>query len=323
MTDRPFFHGKAKRVALVSLVAAVAASFIFVAFFLIKPVSGSFQQGDEGDLLTIDGFGVSEQEFLLFLYDERALTANTFYQQYGADADSDFWDRKFDGQTPLEYARNSALDKLLTAKMEAIVAVEQGLIGKDIRFSSIMNERERTNAERERMLKDGEVFYGLSSFDEYQYYNYIRNHVWSELVKWYSNKTKVTDEELYPVYEANKDLFTLGVELTYMMLRQDGSTEILTQTENDIPKGDTQALDIWYELKELEPGQKRSEVEYKGEVVDVLLMSKKEMGDKPFSDAKPLLLQIYAEDQLRLLVKERVESANISIDRQKFNAIRF
>lgn len=320
MSKRLLIHSKTKRVALVSFVAVVAISLIFVVSSLIKPVSGSPQGGD---LIVIDGFGVSEQEFLLFLYDERALTANTFYQKYGADADSEFWDRKYDGQTPLEYARNSALEKLQTAKMEAIIAVEQGLINKDIRFSSIMNEREITNAERERMLKDGEVFYGLSSFDEYQYYNYIRNNVWSELVKWYLDTTRVADEELYPVYEQNKDMFTLGIELKYMMLRQDGSTEVLTQTENDIPKGDMEALNIWYELNKLEAGEQLSKVEYKGELVDVLLMSKKEMGYRPYSEVKPFLLQMNAENQLQLMVKERVENANIHIDRQKLNSIRF
>lgn len=305
---------------MVSFVGVVVVSLIFLGFILINPVNRSPQGSD---LLIIDGFGVSEQEFLLFLYDERALTANTFFQKYGADADSEFWDRKYDGQTPLEYARNSALEKLEIAKMEAIIAVEYGLIDKDIRFSSIMNEREIMNAERERMLKDGKMFYGLSSFDEYQYYNYIRNNVWSELVKWYLDTTKVTEEELYPVYEQNKDMFTLGIELKYMMLRQDGSTEMLTQTENDIPKGDMETLNTWYELNELEAGQQLSKVEYKGEIVDILLMSRKEMGYKPYSEVKQSLLQINAENQLQLMVKERVEKAKIHIDRQKFNSIRF
>ncbi|MCM3040030.1 hypothetical protein M3201_10015 [Paenibacillus motobuensis] len=84
-----------------------------------------------------------------------------------------------------------------------------------------------------------------------------------------------------------------------------------------------EALNIWYELNKLEAGEQLSKVEYKGELVDVLLMSKKEMGYRPYSEVKQLLLQINAENQLQLMVKERVENANIHIDRQKLNSIRF
>ncbi len=300
-------------------VLMLAAAVIVVSAGWVNGAGGSAQKS----LLTIDGYQVSEEEFQFYLYDERALTANTFYLKYGADADADFWDRSFDGQTPMEFARENALEKLLTAKMEALIAVENKLIDQDISFASIMEEREDKNKERKRMLEKEETFYGLSSFDEYQYYNYFRNEIWSKLLTWYLDNTKVEESELQVFYDENKEMFQNGSRLEYMLLWEDGSTEVLTQTENDISKADTQTLYLWYELDKLEAGEQLKQTEYKGKLVDALLISKEELGHKSMQEVKGLLLQLYGEEQLRLMVEERVQNAKVEIDRQKFDRIRF
>lgn len=273
-------------------------------------------------LFKVEGYGVTEQEFQLFLYDERASTGNYYFQKYGADSCADFWDLEFDGQTPMEHARKNALEKLLKTKMKAIIAVERNLIDKDISFTTLMKNREAKNSERTDMLKEGQVFYGLSSFDEYQYYNYINDDIWRKLVKSYLESNSVGDDELQPFYRKNKEMFNMGVELKYMLLQQDGSTEIITGTEKDIPKDDTQTLSIWYELKKLKPGQQLN-TEYKGKIADILLISKKESGYKPISEVRGFLLQLYAEDQLNSLVDNRVRNAKVDIDQNRFNSIHF
>ena len=84
--------------------------------------------GSEEYLLTVDGYGVTEDEFLLFLRDQKAATTNYYWVNYEMQSDGDFWDTEVDGQTPIEYAKERALDAVVEAKEEFILADERGIL---------------------------------------------------------------------------------------------------------------------------------------------------------------------------------------------------
>ncbi len=310
---------KYKKRLMWSIAALALATIVFSGMVMAKGAGDS----DSKPLLTIDGEAVPEAEFQFFLQDERALTANNYYLKYGADGGVDFWDTAFDGKTPLESAREQALDKLLRAKMEALIAVENKVIEADISYESLMKNRQEKNEQRDEQMEQGETFYGLSFYDEYQFYNYERNEVWAKLLKWKVEQDKPDDKLLMELYKKEKEIFNMGHQLEYMVLRADGSTHLYDLSEDDISKGDTQTLYLWYELAKLEPHEQLTQVEYKGEMVDVLLLSKKSRGYRTFQEAKGVLLQLYGEEQLLKQVEERISQATIEINEEPFSKLRF
>ena len=98
-------------------------------------------------LLTVDGYGVTEEEFMLFLRDQKAATVNYFWVNYKAESDDKFWTSEFDGVTPLDYAKEKALAAVVQAKEEFILASERGILEyKD--YGGMMEEMEEENAQR-------------------------------------------------------------------------------------------------------------------------------------------------------------------------------
>lgn len=60
-------------------------------------------------LLTVDGYGVTEEEFLMFLRDQKAITTNYYWTNYKMETNDEFWRTEVEGQTPLDYAKDRAL----------------------------------------------------------------------------------------------------------------------------------------------------------------------------------------------------------------------
>ena len=67
-----------------------------------KTSEQSGKRTDEKYLLTVDGYGVTEDEFLLFLRDQKATTTNYYWTNYKMETNDTFWRTEVEGQTPLE-----------------------------------------------------------------------------------------------------------------------------------------------------------------------------------------------------------------------------
>ena len=120
-----------KRKRRAALAAALAGTFV-----LLLGGCGKTQDSSEDDsgkdketsgnseeyLLTVDGYGVTEDEFMLFLRDQKAATANYYWVNYEMQPDDEFWNTEVDSQTPTEYAKERALDAVVEAKEEFILA---------------------------------------------------------------------------------------------------------------------------------------------------------------------------------------------------------
>ena len=163
---------------------------------------------DSDYLLTVDGYGVTGEEFLLFLRDQKAATANYYWVNYEMQPDDEFWNTEVDGQTPTEYAKERALDAVVEAKEEFILADERGILEyKD--YNGMMDDMEKENEERAEKEESGEAYYGLTEYTPFTYYQYLSGNVRSELEKSQEEITDPTEEELRQVYEENKENLTL------------------------------------------------------------------------------------------------------------------
>lgn len=272
-----------------------------------------------GALLTVDGYGVTEEEFTLFLMEQRALTAAYFGREYGAEIDEGFWNRDFDGQTPNQYARDAALQELLTAKMESILLKERGLAD-DISYEALKTNMDKTNAENAQKLKTGEVFYGLTEYDASTYYAYVRSQRWGELVRSQPDYSAPTPDALRKVYDENPDYFTSFPVYTCKFVYSDGSEEEVEVSAETVHKEDGLGAELLAALGEINPGDTLPGMSMGGKEGDVTLLSLIPGQPLPFEDSETqaLLASIYEESELYTLLRQRVADAKVVIDQARF-----
>ena len=89
-----------KRKRRAALAAALAGTFVLLLGGCGKTQDSSADDSgkdketsgnSEEYLLTVDGYGVTEDEFMLFLRDQKAATANYYWVNYEMQPDGEFW----------------------------------------------------------------------------------------------------------------------------------------------------------------------------------------------------------------------------------------
>lgn len=276
---------------------------------------------DSEYLLTVDGYGVTEEEFTLFLRDQKAATANYYWVNYEMQPDNEFWDTEVDGQTPTEYAKEKALAAVVEAKEEFILADERGILEyKD--YDGMMEDMEAENEERARQQEEGEAFYGLTEYTLFTYYQYLSGNVRSELEKDQEEITDPTEEELKQVYEENKENLTLGTVYEYTVQYTDGTVEEVSQNTRDIAKEDTTVEDLIYNyFSYMQAGETISGYSYHGETADITLKSIEDLGYMSYEEAEDSLRVFFARSEISSLIAERVENAEIVFDQERYDAL--
>lgn len=276
---------------------------------------------DSEYLLTVDGYGVTEDEFLLFLRDQKAATTNYYWVNYEMQSDGDFWNTEVDGQTPTEYAKERALDAVVEAKEEFILADERGILEyKD--YDGMIEDMEKENEERAAKEESGEAYYGLTEYTPFTYYQYLSGNVRAELVKSQEEISDPTEEELQQVYEENKESLTLGSIYNYTVRYEDGTEESVSQNTRDIAKEDTTVEDLIDNyFMYMQPGETITGYSYHGETADITLQSVEDLGYMSFEEAEYSLRAFYARTEINNLIAERVENAEIVFDQERWDAI--
>ncbi|RAU92252.1 hypothetical protein [Paenibacillus sp. YN15] len=275
----------------------------------------------EGALLTIDGYPVPKEEFQLFLQEERALTAAYFSKTYGAEADAEFWKREFAGQTPNDYGKKKALNKLLTVKMQAILLHERGLAG-DISYGKLAAEREKVNARRAEQLRADEIFYGLTEFDEPTYYAYIAAQRLGDLVQSQYELTAPADQQLKELYEKAPERYAAPPVYTCRISYYDGGEETVVLTAGSISKEDSYGQLIYQKLGSISPGETLPQVNYLGREAAATLLSV-EQPEVGFGQARESLRREWAQQELWALLQQRIAAAAIKLDQRQYDAIGF
>lgn len=276
---------------------------------------------DSEYLLTVDGYGVTEEEFMLFLRDQKAATANYYWVNYEMQPDNEFWNTEVDGQTPTEYAKERALDAVVEAKEEFILADERGILEyKD--YDGMMEDMEAENEKRAQQQEDGEAFYGLTEYTPFTYYQYLSGNVRSELEKDQEEQSDPTEEQLQAVYEENKENLTLGTVYEYTVRYEDGTEESVSQNTRDIGKEDTTTEDLIYNyFAYMNPGETIQGYSYRGETADITLQSVEDQGYMSFEEAEDSLRTFFARNEISELIADRVENAEIVFDQERYDAL--
>lgn len=282
-----------------------------------KETSGN----SEEYLLTVDGYGVTEDEFMLFLRDQKAATANYYWVNYEMQPDGEFWTTEVDGQTPTEYAKEKALDALVEAKEEFILADERGILEYQD-YDGMMEDMEKENEERAAKEESGEAYYGLTEYTPFTYYQYLSGNVRAELEKNQEEITDPTEEQLKQVYEENKENLTLGQVYNYSVRYEDGTEETVSQNTREIGKEDTTIEDLIDNyFAYMQPGETITGYTYHGETADITLQSVENLGYMSFEVAEDSLRAFYARTEISSLLADRVENAEIEFDQERWDAL--
>lgn len=179
----------------------------------LKPIKVT--SGQEG-IVTVNDISVPKEEFSMFLQDEKALTVNYFTQKYGAEYGAEFWQSEYEGENPLDVAKQNALDKITKVKIEQQVAKEMGIISGS-EFETILE-----------LMKQNESIYGAENLEAFQEYSVFHSKIMLEAEEKYKLKeAKVSEKEVKEKYEKVKEtLFHTPDNIKAMQLEIDLLPEI-------------------------------------------------------------------------------------------------
>ncbi|MCY7487783.1 hypothetical protein [Paenibacillus alvei] len=273
-------------------------------------------------LFTVDGYAVTDEEYLFYINEQRAVTVNYFYRTYGAQVDEGFWTRQYgeNQETPSEYAKKAAMTALLRAKQEQIIADERD-IAPYKSFDELKSDMEDENAKRAEMENTGDTYYGLPELDLYQYMQYVSGARWPDLVETQIEQTKMSDAELQVEYASRSaEYVRTADELTAMFASTGQAMEEKVLNRLDISKEDTVSRNFWESLAAASVGETVIG-KYMGEDVIATLMTKPEFTKLTLEEVKDSIIYGQAESNLRTLIATRADKAKIMFNGNQFNEL--
>lgn len=186
---------------------------------------------EEKGILRINGVEILEEEYKMFLQDEKALTTNYFMHTYNAPYEENFWNTGYGDEIPLEYAKEKALETLVKVKIEDQLALEYGVV-EDISYEAIQKEIRRDKS-----------IYGVQNMDFFQAYNIYHSKILLKTIEQYKKLTPpIQQEKLEQEYEKMKEqFFDYPDELKILELKigniQEANKQVIDQIVNDLEEG--------------------------------------------------------------------------------------
>lgn len=166
--------------------------FIFLSIFGCTGCSAPYEHtsasSEVATVAYINDVPIDEREFQLFLNDVKAQTAGYFKQTYNADDSASFWTTSFQGEVPLEKAKQFALERLKEVKVQQILAQKYGLLT-DYSYATFRDNWLRENERREQAVKDHQVIYGPKQYEERGYYTYLFSNLVLKVKAVFKEKT--------------------------------------------------------------------------------------------------------------------------------------
>ncbi|MCR8660413.1 hypothetical protein [Paenibacillus endoradicis] len=321
-------------------------------------ISLGMSSGEENNevVFTIDTYEVKEAEFNAILQEKKALTTSYFKQTYNVDYSENFWTTTYEGENPLEYAKQQVMDQLLLLKIEQILMKENEIVS-DISYDSFLKNLEIENIDRQNKIKNNEPIYGPKVYGTLEYYSYLHSINYQKLVDKLTQEALavLSDDAIQQMYEEMKQLyFHKGYNFKYekiTIVNDINSKEILEKVQqltatkdisveqavaslaatvqveelalniNEASKDDT----LSYYLNELFTDSNEgdfNEIDTKGnELVMYRLLEKQDKGFEKFDDVKSAVIQIHVKGQLEQKVSQRLSQANVQINENIYNKL--
>lgn len=306
-----------------------------VCSMLIVLIAGALSLGNMPALnpadktaFTIDNYDVSESEFQAFLQSNKALTTSYFKRTYNADYDKDFWAASFNGENPLEYAKQKAMDELVKVKMEQIILKENGILN-DISYEAFLKSYDHENKDRAEKAANNQPIYGPKKYGKAEYYSYYQSMNVQKLIDKWAKEAQSTlpDQELKLYYDKVKQqYFHKGYEFDYEKISLDskaGMKEELTLNLAETSKEDTLSQNLYTLFLGLSEGE-YSDIDQSGEgMYRYRLLAKRDKGMEKYEDVKNAVIQLYVQERLEEEVSKRLKQTKIEFNKEVFPKITF
>ena len=187
---------------------------------------------DSDVIMEIAGQPVVKAEYQMVLQGYVA-EVKSQYSTEEANAE-DFWDMDQDGKEPLAQIMELAKDDLIHKKAVAQLAKAAGIAG-ETDYMSIAGKLETENADRGNKAASGEVVYGLTSFQQQDYYSYVYTNLEAQLLESLKASHPISDQELEQIYQEDQERYTSDISVRMLVGEMPSeaamSHEPLPQTE--------------------------------------------------------------------------------------------
>jgi len=336
-----------------------------ISSMLIVLVAGALSLGSmpalnpaEKTVFTIDNYDVSEREFAAFLQSNKALTASYFKRTYNADYDKKFWTASFNGENPLEYAKQKAMDELVKVKLEQIIMKENGIVS-DISYAAFLKNYNQENKDRARKTANNQPIYGPKKYGVAEYYSYYQSMNVQKLIEKWTKEAQGTlsDDELKRYYDKVKQhYFRKGYEFDYEKIsihNDEGKQEQLnkireTAAANDMSveeaaaslgeavaieqltlnlaetsKEDTLSQNLYTQFLDFSEGDYTVIDRSGDESYMYRLLVKRDRGMEKYEDVKNAVIQLYVQERLEEDVNKRLNEKSIQMNKEVFHKITF
>ncbi|NQX59799.1 peptidyl-prolyl cis-trans isomerase [Paenibacillus qinlingensis] len=303
----------------------------------------------------VDGIPIEKGEMLRVMNQNRSYVFNYFHDKYGAENSPSFWEGRIGGEVPKELLKKKALDTLIRIKVEDKLANDEHL-NNTLDYKSFLTAWLLENKRRKETVAKGGVIYGPAQFDEGQYFEYSHSKMKIELKDAWANTKQIKEELLREEYEATKearyrepDHFRLEIiSLPYNESNRDSSLYQLEQVVNSLKNCSefslmlsnqsqahyeeityTQGQDsaeskypsIWNAIKELKVGETSKIVDERSTWVLFHVKERQPGQYLDYNKVRNAVRNQYIEQQLGLLIRERVEQAQIIINQKIYKSL--
>lgn len=194
-------------------------------------------------ILVLSGCGKGNKKDVVFYFnedpvikDEYELLAkeysNQIYRKYSTEQvnQEDFWTKEIDGQKPYELLDEIVTEKLLENYNLKTIAIEEKIV-KDYNYQELMEQRDKENQEKKEGVQEGEVIYGLTSFEDSAYYEYWYSNLETQIKnQWIKEYSKVTKEECQEYYTTHQRDFFYDIGVTVVYAEIEISSEVEKET---------------------------------------------------------------------------------------------
>lgn len=190
---------KFKLYLLSALILIVAAGILFTCF------SGK----NKRIVAVVDDIPIYQEEIAFAASGLRLSIRNEWMNTYHLDSAGFSWEKSYNGEeSALACVMDKAVREIAADKLLQRLAQDEGLI-KAIDYPSIQKQMESENAQRQEKKSKNEVFYGIASYSESQYYDYLNQNLRLQVIRELSadKSLALSDEEMQEIYEENLEYF--------------------------------------------------------------------------------------------------------------------
>lgn len=278
---------------------------------------------DPQTAFTVNGSKVVQEEFGIFLQNQKALTTSYFQTNYHAEYSNEFWTTSFNGEIPIVYAKQKAVDELKRLKVEQQLMKENGEMSA-ASFDEFMQDLEQENALRRNKIANKETVYGLTQFSPYQYYNYVQSTHYTNLINSLasSKKYRFSDTVYKDYYEKQKEnYYNKGYIYEGDIVQNGISAEKIRLDLQAISKEDDLKRGLYATASKMQLDELSDPFPYQNGQARFKLTAKQALGYKSFEDVRSDVIKLYIHEDLQRQIADRLSNAVININGPVYDAV--